>query len=189
MKLKLSVAAAAVATAMLSLSLGGGSARADAIRFVTLGSDGETVFDFGNVAVGTTVTLPFTFFWEDGTDGNYQLLSLLLQNGSNGPFAWQNTLNECQVPDGTCTFNLSFSPTTLGLVSLDISSLNTFGLAYFVGGGFPNVSYNLILEGTGVASVPAPIVGAGLPGMITVLSGVGLLCWRRKRKAAAEAAA
>jgi hypothetical protein len=37
------------------------------------------------------------------------------------------------------------------------------------------------------AAVPTPIVGAGLPGMISVLTGVGLLCWRRKRKSAARA--
>ena len=86
MKPKLSIAAAAVIAAVLSLSLSGGTVRADAIRFVTQGSDGETVFDFGHVVVGSTVTLPFTFFWEDGTDGNYHLVSLL-QNGSNGPFA------------------------------------------------------------------------------------------------------
>ena len=36
-----------------------------------------------------------------------------------------------------------------------------------------------------VVGVPAPIAGAGLPGMATVLAGVGLVWWRRKRNAAA----
>jgi hypothetical protein len=42
---------------------------------------------------------------------------------------------------------------------------------------------NGTLIATAFAPVPTPIVGAGLPGMITVLGGGGLLAWwRRKRK-------
>ena len=74
MKPKLSAVVAAVTAAVLSLSLSSGSVRADVIRFVAQGIDGETVFDFGNVVVGTTVTLPFSFTWEDGTDGDYRMV-------------------------------------------------------------------------------------------------------------------
>jgi hypothetical protein len=36
-----------------------------------------------------------------------------------------------------------------------------------------------------ISSVPAPVVGAGLPGMIAVLGGGGLLGWWRRRRQSA----
>jgi hypothetical protein len=48
-----------------------------------------------------------------------------------------------------------------------------------------NYSNPSLIGSASLAAVPTPIAGAGLPGMITVLGIMGLLGWRRRRRARA----
>jgi hypothetical protein len=77
---------------------------------------------------------------------------------------------------GPLTFNLSIPSTTE----------NSDGTFSFLAAGCGLATCN-IYDGTSLASVPGPIAGAGLPGLIFASGGL-LAWWRRKRNAAAQAA-
>jgi len=77
-----------------------------------------SVFDFGNVVVGTTETLPFSFSWAHSSGDDYSIFSNLLTS-NNPPFEVQRTSAGCFPGPGTCSYDVTFSPTALGFASHD----------------------------------------------------------------------
>jgi hypothetical protein len=71
---------------------------------------------------------------------------------------------------GTGTFHLAGFDDTPGTFTLSTQSVN---------GAFENTSFS-----ASAVAVPGPIVGAGLPGFVSVLFGGGLWWRRRQRKVA-----
>jgi hypothetical protein len=86
----------------------------------------------------------------------------------------------CAVSGGTCNWR-TFAPIALGLATASIVD-TFFGLSSDT---LPFIPFSLHLAGVGVDAVPLP---AALPLFATGLGVLGLLGWRRKKKAAALAA-
>jgi hypothetical protein len=132
-------------------------------------------FDFGNVTVGTTDTVALTatltpnpgassFFWDFGIGAPFSAAKPSSPAGN------------CGVNSLTCVVDVSFAPTTIGSVTdLLVATVSENP------GGVTNDIFSM--SGTGVAPVSNTPLPAALPLFASGLGALGLLGWRRKRKA------
>jgi hypothetical protein len=139
--------------------------------------------DFGNVQVGTL-------------SGPISVTATVTLDVGFGPLSWSVTpppaptpfslqLVDCQNGSISCIVNFFFLPTVAGPF-LEHSTFLFTQVDQF--GNFPpeQHSASLNLTGTGVAVAETPLPAA-LPLFATGLGALGLLGWRRKRKAQAAA--
>jgi hypothetical protein len=144
--------------------------------------------DFG--CGGTFGTPPATgnFLGVVSVDGTTTIATVMFTNPvSYAGFAWgtPDDSNEVDVYDGSTLLGSFFG-------TFNIGQPNQPTYYFDIHAGPGEVITQLVLSSNCCfetdnysaipASVPAPIVGAGLPGMITVLGGGGLLGWWRRRK-------
>jgi hypothetical protein len=138
-------------------------------------------FDFHTVAPGAIVTIEITAMASNTLSSTEHWVPEF-------PFStdpWSgDVVSGCLNTSLTCEFAVSFSPTAIdagqgfalnfGVLLNSATSIPTIESAYEVRGG--------------VAGVPPVPIPAALPLFATGLAALGLLGWRRKRKAAAVAA-
>lgn len=131
--------------------------------------------------------------------GNHQLVIDILATGLSGPNALQALLSEFSVTGMTATWTASEQTfingvllSSVGPFSSNSASADVNGAA-FLGPTFnAEVKYTINSMGAGsfnggidiAAGVPGPVVGAGLPGLVTGCFGLLALARRRKNAAA-----
>jgi hypothetical protein len=144
--------------------------------------------DFGDVAVGASVTVPVTITISLAPGEQFISLTehtfLHIGASSDSEIPVDFLAPDCSQTIFSCTADVTFKPTFPDPRDTDIAQLE-FDLEIFNSNGLRTEGgqADVVLTGT---AVPGPVVGAGLPGLI--FAGAGLLgWWRRKPKAVAAA--
>ncbi len=135
----------------------------------------DSVFDFGNVSVGTTAsqTVSVTFDYRDPeffTDTSFAELQ--------DPFT--RAVSNCSYRG--CDLLIQFAPTVAGVFTQDMSVILFFKVIGGRGDKDASISRTYTVTGTGISSVPVP---AALPLLASGIGGLGLIGWRRKRNTVA----
>jgi hypothetical protein len=144
--------------------------------------------DFGCGGLFGTPPATGNFLGVVSVDGTTTIATVTFTNPvSYAGFAWgtPDDSNEVDVYDGSTLLGSFFGTFNLGQPNqptyyFDIHAGSGEAITKLVLSSnccFETDNYSAI-----PASVPAPIVGAGLPGMITILGGGGLLGWWRRRR-------
>lgn len=132
--------------------------------------------DFGEVSVGDTRTISWNFSWslEDGESLDTSR-SPLFTIRDRPELGYEATRNSCDSNVNNCFFDIKFTPSTLGPITL--KNLVQFDL-YMSSTETPVVTYSLDTTGVGIDPIPLP---AAFPLLAGALSLLGLFGWRRKR--------
>ena len=152
---------------------------------LTVNPSSTPVVDFGGVAVGSHASATLTISYQTDPGETVDTVDSLISYGP-GIFSANITDASCKgnPPSGnSCTWSLSFAPLATGIQVAFL--LNTLKIYYHIDAGNMAAYVDVILRGTGLSPTPLP---ATLPLFATGLGALGLLGWRRKRKAAALAA-
>lgn len=197
-KFAIAVAALLASTALAQaagftgvLEVGGGSSTINITNTTPLTGTiqfipGSTVLPVANGTSGTFAGfVGDAVIFPSGTN-NFNTLT------SNNPFV---TIDATGVTFNLATETVSQTPIGGGNFTFDISGTGTFmggGLTatpgtftystQSIGGVFQNTSFSASAN-----AVPGPIVGAGLPGLVSMMLGGGVW-WRKRRKACPKAA-
>lgn len=151
----------------------------DIISGSSLGS-----LDFGINTVAGTVTFRSGSFDLDffdvalPTSGILDSINLVLSNGANGNNSVPGTFKFTLDGNANSEFPLSFGPTLIP-VELSGNNLTHVGFDSFWSG--MEINYTITFNVSSASVVPVP---AALPLFGTGLAVLGLIGWRRKRKAA-----
>jgi hypothetical protein len=134
--------------------------------------------DFGPVALFTSSS-PITVTATAVLDAGYEPYSWSVSlTGTNYDLFPTTTDPAPNCTDITCVVDVRFFPTTTG----SKSALLFFSFIEFNGTSYDFSNYRVPLTGLGVERTAAPLPAA-LPLFATGLGALGLLGWRRKRKA------
>jgi hypothetical protein len=131
------------------------------------------------------------FIGQVGTNGTGAEVGLGLASSSVGHVpittgAWNSyTLD---IDFATQTQTAFVDSTLIGSGPLASASTSLTGISLGINETLGQPTSQGYFDNLSIDAVPAPIAGAGVPGMMTVLVAGGLLGWRRKRKAKAVAA-
>jgi hypothetical protein len=133
---------------------------------------------FGNVTVGTTDTIPVTETLTPDAGANTFIWGVL---GPGAPFsATMSSAPAGNCEDLTCVIDVSFTPTTTDVVGGTLSTI----VSELASGNLVGMASSRVdVSGTGVAPVSNTPLPATLPLFASGLGALGLLGWRRKRKA------
>jgi hypothetical protein len=136
---------------------------------------GDTQIAITNVLSG----VPFCFANTPGT------ACVDVIDGFDFKFTGENILGVSVDPSSAADFQ-PVTGTFQGNTHLGLELLSNNEIQVDVTGDLPLLNDRLVLDlSFAPVGVPTPVAGAGLPGMATILAGVGFVWWRRKRKDAA----
>ena len=138
-------------------------------------------YDFGDVLIGDTATISYSASWYYSSGESGGSAVALVSTSNIFGFMIANTSNACESgPNIDCTWDLTFTPYFEGPSSFHLKG----GLITFTSDAGSGALLGISLFGNGISATPLP---AALPLFATGLGAMGLLGWRRKRKAKAAA--